>query len=583
MRVPRNEARSWPRRALPPPLVPLVLLPLMCCESTPTMPLARIDTVRPAVLEPGDVLVVEGEGFVEGPATLVFDGDLQPLGAGPAARARVAIEALAVSATRIELPITGTVMSRLTSEPAELAGSLEISFPTALAESAVRVEARRDDLTIELRPTGGAVAAVARRAREAEAFLQELGISLQSGGADAELVVERLRPGSPADRAGLDPRDRLLALDGAALAGLSDLSGLDPRLPHALSVMSAAGAPRELELLPDAAAAWPVDEFAALMLAAVALGLFLAFAAPARRRNWMAVAASPVANPPILALGIAALTVPMLVLPAALIGGISGPAATLGLAGLTVAGAVGVALWSTGGPLSRAGTLACGLLPLLAALGMAGAFGSSIELSEVVAGQGDAPWGWHGWANPFALMATVSAAALIWPGSGRPGAPVAARGAAWVTACGGSVALVACALGGWLLPGAAPDLASPHPPALLAGAAVFAAKCWLVLIAARWLAGAGRVERRGRLGRRAPARLWSALGLIAALGLSFAWDRAGLPAELDTAGRVLASGVFATLATALLARGLAGLLARRGRDPDDAAGVSGSRVPTSSP
>jgi hypothetical protein len=247
-----------------------------------------------------------------------------------------------------------------------------------------------------------------------------------------------------------------------------------------------------------------------------------------------------------------------------------------------MAGATGVALWSTGGPVSRVGFVVCGLLPLLAALGMAGAFGSSIDLAEVIASQGHAPWGWHGWSNPFALVAMASAAALVWPVIGQPGTPAMARIAAWVTACGGSMALTACALGGWLLPGTTSEPGSAGPPALLAGAAVFAVKCWLVLIAARWLAGAGRVERRGRLGRRAPARLVSALSLLAALGLALAWDRAGLPGEIDTAGRVLASGVFAALVTALIGRGLADLVSRRGAEPLDPAAVSGPGFPTSS-
>lgn len=561
------------------PAAPLMLLALLGCEPTATMPLARIDGAGPGVLEPGDVLVITGEGFVEGPATLAFDGVLTPSGAGDGTPARATLEALAVSGTRIELPVTGTVLSALSPEPATFRGAVAISFPTALAQSAVRVEARLGEVTLELRPGAGAVAAVARRVREAEAYLDGLGVSLAGTGPDAELLVEQVRRGSPADRAGLEPRDRLLAIDGRVLAGLADLAGVDPGAGHALSVLSAAGTPRELALIPEAATAWPRDEFAALMLTAVALGLFLAFAAPTRRGHPSAAGAET-AHPLARALGLAALTVPMLVLPAVLLGGLSGPVVLLSLVGPTVAGAAGMALYGTGGVLSRVGSLSCGLLPLLAALAMAGVFGASIDLRELAAGQGSTPWGWHGWSNPFALAATLAATALIWPDAGRIDAPPAARIAAWITACGGAIALTACALGAWLLPGATFGGSAVRPPELIAGVAVFAAKVWLVLAAARWLAGAGRTERRGRAWRRAPARLPVAACLIGSLGMALAWDRAGLPAEIDTAGRVLASGVFATLVTALLARGLAGAAARR--SPAGAAGtVSDPTAPPS--
>jgi len=568
------------------PLFFLLMLPALLswgCDGPKAPPLARMDKVGPNVIEPGDVLVIEGEGFVEGPAELSFDGEMVPVGVGPAERRRVSLDATAVSSTRIELPITGTVMSRLSAEPAGFSGSLRVAFPTALAHSSVRVQATVDEVFLDLRPAGGAVAAVARRIREAEASLADLGIVLSGDAAGMDLLVEQVRAGSPADRAGLDPRDRLLALDGKAIAGVGDLSGIDFHSAHSLSVMSAAGVPRELELLPDPAAAWPADEFAALMLAAAALGLFLAFAAPVRRRPRVAEANPRLANPLLRALGIGALTVPMLVLPAALLGGIEGLAATLGVLGLTVAGAAGAALFGTGGVLSRIATVVRGLLPLLAALVMAGAFGASIDLSDAVASQGTTPWGWHAWSNPFALAATMAAVALLWPDGDAPEASAAARAMAWITACGGSILLTACALGGWLSPGLEPGTAT-GAAALIAGVAVFAVKCWMLLLAARWWAGAGRSERRaGRRGRKSGSRDLVAAGLAATLGLALAWRHAGLPGEIETVGRVLASGVFAAMVTALMGRGLASAVSRPATVTVAAETVRDPAIPSSAP
>ena len=66
------------------------------------MDLATIRSVSPDVVEPGDRLIVEGEGFVEGDVRLALSGVFDPAGMKPPREERVVLNGKALSQTRIE-------------------------------------------------------------------------------------------------------------------------------------------------------------------------------------------------------------------------------------------------------------------------------------------------------------------------------------------------------------------------------------------------------------------------------------------------------------------------------------------------
>ncbi len=532
------------------------------CDSSPPIALASIESVQPRVLEPGDVLSIEGSGFVEGPAELSLSGEFDPPGPAAPVRRTVELQATAVGTNRLELPISSAVMERLAVRPARFSGVVEAEFPVALEGSAVRVEARSEKLTIELRPSGVGVASGALQRRRAEMLLDEIGLEMSAGEGDRGLVVGAVAPGSPADRSGFEPGDRLLAADGTALASLGDLAGLDSAEPHRLTIVSQTGETREISLGPLPGSTLAPDEVAAVLLSAVALGVFLAFAAPARRRPARHEPRDE-SDPLLLSLGIGAISVPILALPAVAIHGRLGLEGTLLLVGVCAGGGAARGLLGGGSGPSR--ILDAVLRPLapLSALGLAAVFGSSFDLSGLVAGQNGSPWSWYGWTNPAAAIATAAAVALIWPRAGGEGS-VARRGsriASWIAALSGAATIACCSLGGWGVPGVPLSRLAESPGWMLAGVALFTAKCWLVLLAARWAAGADLSERRGRRGAgRAAGRIAiPAAALAASLTLALAWEWAELPPRLVSAGHVLAAATTIALATALTLRWIARL------------------------
>ncbi|MFO8072410.1 MAG: PDZ domain-containing protein [Polyangia bacterium] len=523
------------------------------CDSGSPIALASIESVQPRVLEPGDMLSIEGSGFVEGPARLSLDGEFDSPGPAAPERRAVELRATAVGTSRLELPITPLVMERLAVRPARFSGVVEVEFPAALEGSAVRVEARSEELTLELRPAGVGVACGARLRRRAEMLLDEIGLEMSAGDGDRGLVVGAVAPGSLADRSGFEPGDRLLAADGTALASLGDVAGLDRSEPHRLSIVSQTGETREIIMgsLPGSTLA--PDEVAAVLLSAVALGVFLAFAAPARRRPARHEPRDK-SDPLLRSLGIGAISVPILALPAVAIHGRFGLEGTLLLVGACAGGGAARGLLGKGSAPSR--ILDAVLRPLapLSALGVAAAFGSTFDLSGLVAGQNGSPWGWYAWTNPAAAIATAAAVALIWPradGKGG-GARRGPRIASWIAALAGAATITCCALGGWGVPGVPLSRLAESPGWMLAGVALFTAKCWLVLLAARWAAGADLSERRERRGTGRIAI--PAAALAASVPLALAWQWAELPPRLDSAGRVLAAATTIALATTLTLR-----------------------------
>lgn len=534
--------------------------------------MAAISKIEPTVLEQGDVLRIEGSGFVEGPTRVTLSGAFDPSGLVPPLHRVVLVDGVSVSETSIEVPITGVTMRALAAEPLRFEGRVGVDFPTALAGGSTRISATSDTVRLDLRPAGSGIASAAQRNREAERILGRLGISLAPSPEGNELLVVSVRSGGLADKQGIAPGDRLLAVDGVALSSPADLAGLAENESCRFELVTGTGRTQvvNLRLAPlDPGAA---DEVTAILLTAIALGLLLSFAAPKVRDR----AADPAAraNPLADALGLGAASVPILVLPAVSILVGARTAATAALLAGAVAGLVVATLYSSAGARQRIAWFGARLAAIVAMPALAAALGSSLEVSEAVASQADARWGWHAWTDPFALVAYLAAAVLIWPERAQ-GAAVGptARFGSWIAAVFTAMAIAAYGLGGWAVPGVPADALRGDVALLLAGIALYAAKTWIVLLAARSFARYGAAERRARpRGARRP--LAAAAVLVAASGGALAWEWAKLPAELAAAGRILSAGVFFALATAFLARlALDRIAARAQRSESEKAAV----------
>jgi hypothetical protein len=549
-------------------LAVLAAAAVAACAPSPAVEMATISKVEPSVLEQGDVLRIEGTGFVEGPTRVTWSGTFDPSGLVQPEHRVVVVDGVAISDSSIEVQITGTVMTSLADEPLRFEGRVGVDFPTALIGGTTRIAATSGVVALDLRPAGSGLASSARRLREADRILSRLGVTLAPSPEGNELLIASVESGGIADRYGIAPGDRLLAVDGVALSAPADLAGLRHDQSYRFELVTSAGRSHvaTLRLAPlDPGAA---DEVAAILLTAIALGLLLSFAAPRVRSD----AADPEAraNPLADALGLAAASVPILLLPAiSTLTGVRLSATAFLFAG-AVGGLVVSTLYASVGAPRRIASFVARLAAIVAVPALAAAFGSSLDVSEAVANQDGERWGWHAWTDPFALVAYVSAAILIWPERARDAAGgAAARFGSWIAAVFTAMAIAAYGLGGWLLPGTPAEALRRDVPLLLLGIALYAAKTWLVLLAARSFSRTGAAERRRRAGS-ARRPLAAAAILVAASGAALAWEWARLPAELVSAGRILSAGVFFALATAFLTRILWDRVAARSQRSDSA-------------
>ncbi len=530
------------------------------CESLPAATLAAIDEVNPKILEPGDILEIVGTGFVEGPARISFDGQFDPYGMVDAVHRRIELDGTAVSDMLVQIPVTNTVMSTLAVEPVEFTGKISARFPSALSMGETRIQAVSRIVSLDLRPTGGGVEAAARRNRESEVILDLAGISLAHSEAGNELIVRSVTRKGLADRHGIDRGDRFLSVNNMALDAPSDLAGLDPEGLHTFEFLTDSGEVRAFKARLTSRNPLKMDEFAAILLTSAALGFFLAFAG--RRRNRSCLDAHPkTRNPLVTALGLSVASVPMLFLPAVVISTRADMGASLTLLGAVVAGLAIVALYGRGPVVYRGLGAILHLLPVPVALVLAGTFGSSFGMWNLVASQESSLWGWHAWSNPFALAAFILAISLLWPALPDRENPTPVAGiSSWCAAVSGAMAITACGFGGWLIPPLPMnELVLRNTMMLLAGVAVFALKTWLVLLTARWFWTARAGDRRARV-RQGRQTIVRAALLVATAALAMAWNWYGLPEDLIAAGRVLAAGVSVVLATAFMARRIGDLI-----------------------
>jgi len=531
----------------------LALAAAGCGERTrPT--LATIETVEPDVLEPGDTIRITGTGFVEGPAKVALIGEFDPVGLSPPRERKVTLDATAASTTWIELPVTDRVIGKLAEEPVSFEGEVEVSFPTSLSIGSVQIAAVSPYLAIEIRPAGGGVEAAARRQREAERFLRRLGLSLVGGERGDDLQVTAVGAESAADRAGIEVGDRLLAVDGTALATVTDLAGVEWNDSYDFELVSPQGTIREITVSSSTAVRLEPDELAAVLLTSLALGLFLAFVAP---RGGRRQATGKQVDPLTRSLSLAAVAVALLAGPAVAIATRSELAAAGALLGAYVAGVVGTALYGSGRPAKRLVAALVHLLPVPLVMSLPAAFGSSVGLWSAVAAQQGPPLEWHAWYNPFALGAIIAATALLWPAAPRsePGSKLA-RLASWTAAISGATAVTAYGLGGWNVPGFSPARLASEPALLLAGVLIFALKAWIVVHAGRWFARAGAAERRTGTSRQGTRLAVGGAVVLGATALALLWEWSALPADLRSAGQLSAAGFCVTLVTAFAMRAL---------------------------
>jgi len=535
----------------------LALVWTVACDPPAPPSLASVNEVGPSILEPGDILKIKGEGFVEGPAEVTLSGSFDPRGMIEAFENVVYLSGAAIDNETVEVSVTEVVMAQLASEPLIFTGTAKVVFPKTNSLGNMQIEATSGNVSLELRPGGGGVEVGAKRKREAEQLLKQLGIELFGN----DLIIAAITRNSAAEQSGLSPGDRLLAVDGTALAASSDLAGLNINKLHGFDLVSSSGDVRTVDIQLISADPLAVDEFAAVLLTAIALGLFMAFAAPKkndRTRNHLSSRSFNIST--MFAISASALF--LIAFPAMAIISRADVDATFAMLGLLAVFLTIAALYGKGSAGVKIFNAIIHLIPVPIIVVSAGMLNSAFGLWNMVTAQEASLWGWSVWSNPFSLVAFIVTVSLLWPARFTDKEQTIVVRIAAVSAAGiGAIMLVTFLLGGWSLPSIRSVTMEGSPLLLLAGAFVFAIKASLVIAAARISAVIPKGDRRFRRNVTWRILVRTAV-LISSTALAHAWAGGELPIEVRSAGQILSAGVFASLSTAFLTSKIRNLISQ---------------------
>ena len=570
----------------------MVLAVATGCETPLDAALLRVEGVAPDRIEPATEVCVAGRGFPAGRGGQVtFHGVVRRPGAPPA-RVQVSADARAASSERLVWTATEDLVEAMGGR-GTFHGDVRVSFPASEGEGQVTGRLSDVELDFTLDASHRLRTELGNLRRGADT-LERIGI-LPTGedGADWGIGVDAVRPASAAALSGVAKGDRIVAMDGVRVAGVSDFVPA-PGADTVVLGLSRPGEPAGFrvpvsleggDLVPAAPARWPAIVLGALFL------LVLAFLAPTARltarvgealsrARTTSLSRHPAAGglrhltrwPVALArlgwwlVSLLAAVIALGVLPFTTrftAGGVD-----VGLLLLLACGArLAVALGSdtTGGwrVLSRVpsavGALLRDGLPELAAVVCIVLASGTVRLSGIVTAQGGVPWEWAVFRSPVAFLvfpAWVASIASLAPTREGPAATIGTLGA-WdggvpgvaarlhlFVACGLATALF---LGGWQIPGVPGDPLAGPPPLRLLGAGLFVAKAL----------GLRQLILRARRGGAGSARCWRWTAPLAMLALATAlatllWPLPG--AWLGEVSGPILFGAATTVAIYLVAR-----------------------------
>jgi len=568
-------------RALAPVTIALALVWLCGGQGScgqASLQLLRVVDVAPRVVEPGDRIVILGEGFATGkPARVTFRGVLRRSGEWPQTGAEVTVWGVVVGPDRIEVAFDDATEALFCgggdrAVHAAFEGELQVSFVAAF-QGAPPVGGVLQGVKLDLRPA--VRASDAKRMLEGEVFLAFLGLHVEPGPHLTGLLVRGVDPGSRAQAAGIAPNDVLVSLDGVRVVNAADArpapgggdAAMGVRRPgsseETLRMVSLDGLPRTP----------PVDLFGSELVAVAALAIVLLFAAPipaavavaidrtaSRVRARVSGDGARYRSPLGASLSGALRQIDLLRL--AGVPAISDAAAlallaVLPLSQYVVAAQLDVGILLVGGAMAlataallssrsmwRGLSAACHVLwqhvPAALAVASVVLTTGSVRVQEIARTQGGWPWDWLAFRSPAALLASVLLLSSLGidPSRASSASGLAALvydPAAESGSCGGPGLLAACRVhrvvlaglgavlffGGWLLPGLQPAQQEARPVLQVLGVGWLLVKTVAILLAsaaARWALPVASPEAKTR------ATLVCLLPLSAgALGMTAAW------------------------------------------------------------
>jgi NADH-quinone oxidoreductase subunit H len=576
--------------------------------------LVQVVSLTPTDVEPGDRIAIAGEGFPAGKEARVrFQGTLYRPGEEPLRDAEVLLTGTVAGPEQVEVEFRDAAQALFCGAGdravhTTFEGDVEVAFAAA-SPGAPPVAGTLRHAVLDVRPSASPV----DRGHEADGqrALEYMGLRVTAASRRGlGLTVESVRPGSPADVAGVGAGDVIMTLDGVRAAAVGDMVPVPGEREAILGVRglgAMADTPRPVAV-DGLRRAPPAELLDAAALVAAALGILLLLGSPApaslatalqraasRLRARAGVAASSARSVPgrarvgpARAVAVAAVraTLPPLAASAVVDAGVAAVLVVLPFgqyllaarmdvellffaAATSLAVVAVVAAGSAWAGLRAAAHVAWQHVPAALAVASVVLTTGSLRVQEIARAQGGWPWDWLALRSPAAMLLLVLLlrSARIAPGESAPAAPIEAlvddgslprhgpRGR-WLAAATRAHRFVLAGLattlflGGWSLPGLSPAQQDGRLLLEAAGAAWLLAKTWTLVLGLAILRDALPARPLASASRTTTRRELPLA--IAALGATAAWTRWSPEgaAQLLVSGSLVAIGALAAVAVA---------------------------------
>jgi NADH-quinone oxidoreductase subunit H len=209
-------------------LVAAALVWLIGCSRVEGPELLELGEIGPRVVSAGDRIELTGKGFPQGRrATVVFRGRLHRPGARPIEDVEISAAGVARDGQRLIVAIDDVVEARFAGSGkagvhTTFSGDVRAIFPSRSA-TAPPVAGTLRGVVLDVVPSAAGVS-IAEHEERGRRFLAHVGLDVARDAPGAALVVQAVRPGSPADVAGVRVGDGLARLGDLTVRGVSDLS-----------------------------------------------------------------------------------------------------------------------------------------------------------------------------------------------------------------------------------------------------------------------------------------------------------------------------------------------------------------------
>lgn len=204
------------------------------CDRRPAQPeLLQLVDLVPSDVGVGDRLEVLGVQLPAGDAKaarITFEGDLHRPGRAPLRDQEITFEGASLSTDRVTLAITEAVQARFCGRGDEalhttFRGRVRVSIPGVVSGVEVygTLGGREGEVVLDVAPPPQRAKVRQQALEDAKRAQSFVGVELRKDPGTTGLVVEAVRPGSPAEQAGLQVGDRLVTFEHVTLLDLSDV------------------------------------------------------------------------------------------------------------------------------------------------------------------------------------------------------------------------------------------------------------------------------------------------------------------------------------------------------------------------